>query len=102
MKTLTINGWTALCLFLLLASNVGWLTWHTQTVNEYKMALSQIDNDHIAIQSCLDKDHLFHSWPDRYGRMHVTCKLKNPGPIFKTYREYKKYVRELETAMGGG
>jgi len=102
MKTLTINGWTALCLFLLLVSNVGWLTWYTQTINEYKRTLVVKYSPQQAIQLCLDEGHLFHSWPDRYGVPHVDCKLKNPGPIFKTYREYKKYVRELETAMGGG
>jgi len=102
MKTLTLNGWTALALFFLLASNVGWLTWHTQTVNEYELAIAQKNSALEAIQACLDKGLLFSSYPDRFGYQHVNCKLKNPGPIFKTYREYKLYVRELETAMGGG
>jgi hypothetical protein len=93
-----INLHAALWAIALLASWTFWIVYHNLTISEYKYALLTKDSTQQAIQACLDKGFLFHSWPDRFGAIHVKCKLKDPPPIFATYKEYKRYMR----AVGGG
>ncbi len=96
MKEIT---WTvAIMALLLIGSWAGWAIYHVLKISEYKLALEQKNSAQLAIQACLDKGFLFHSWPDRFGMMHVTCKVKDPPPIFATFKEYKRYMR----AVGGG
>ena len=92
-----INLHAALWALAFLASWTFWLVYHNQVAAEYELALQQQGSAQKAIQACLNKGYLFHSWPDHFGKMHVRCRLKDPGPIFASYKEYKRYMR----AVGG-
>jgi len=96
MKEIT---WTvAIMALLLIGSWAGWGIYHILTVSEYKLYIANQIKANADIDACLKAGHLFHTWHDRFGMKHVHCKLKDPPPIFATYKEYKRYMR----AVGGG
>jgi len=93
-----INLHAALWAMFFLASWTFWLVYHNSKVSEYVLSLERNNSAQRAIESCLDRGFLFHAYPDRFGMMNVVCKVKDPPPIFATYKEYKRYMR----AVGGG
>ena len=95
MRTLTLNGWTALYLFLLLASNVGWLVWHKQTVHQYELANQSEGIIKYLIQECMKVDKSPHLYETGHRTYNVNCQPK-PQIIFASKKAARKW-----RAMGG-